>query len=62
MTRIAITGVSGRMGRSLVEAAHLDDKVVFSAALVRPGSSLVGVDAGELASIGKQSVMSNLMS
>lgn len=56
MTRIAITGASGRMGKSLIEAVHLDQKATLSAALVRPGSSLVGADAGELASIGHQSI------
>lgn len=53
MTRIAITGASGRMGRSLIEAVHLDEHVSFAAAMVRSNSSLVGVDAGELASVGK---------
>ena len=56
MTRIAITGAAGRMGRSLTEAVHFDEQSQLTAAIVRPGSSLVGVDAGELASIGKQSV------
>lgn len=57
MTRIAITGASGRMGRSLIEAVHLDDQTRLAAAIVRVNSSLVGVDAGELASIGKQSIV-----
>jgi len=56
MTRIAITGASGRMGRSLIEAVHADDKARLTAAIVRPDNSLVGVDAGELISVGKQSV------
>lgn len=56
MTRIAVTGASGRMGRSLIEAIHLGEGCTLAAASVRPGSSLVGVDAGELASVGKQNV------
>ena len=56
MTRIAISGASGRMGRSLIEAVHLDERSRLTVASVRSGSSLVGADAGELASIGQQSV------
>lgn len=42
------------MGRALVEAFHRDDSglLTISAAIHRPGSSLLGVDAGELAGIG----------
>ena len=56
MIRIAITGASGRMGRSLIEATHIDEQSTLAAALVRPDSSLVGTDAGELASLGNLSV------
>lgn len=55
-TRIAITGANGRMGKILVEATVKSDFASLNAALVRPGSSLVGVDAGELAGVGRQSV------
>jgi 4-hydroxy-tetrahydrodipicolinate reductase len=49
--RVAIAGASGRMGRMLIEAALKDDGVVLAAAFDRPGSPLVGRDAGELAGV-----------
>ena len=48
MIRIAITGAGGRMGKTLIEAISLTDGVELGAALERPESSLIGVDAGEL--------------
>lgn len=56
MTNIAITGASGRMGKALIEAVSLDESSNLSGALVRSGSSLAGVDAGEIAGIGKLNV------
>ena len=55
-TRIAITGAAGRMGRMLIEAIAASDQSILGAAIERPGSSLVGADAGELAGIGKSDV------
>ena len=49
--RVAIAGAGGRMGRQLIQAAAQLDGVALGAALEREGSSLVGVDAGELAGI-----------
>lgn len=51
--RIAVAGANGRMGKILVEAAHVTDSATLTVATVREGSSLLGVDAGELAGIGK---------
>lgn len=56
MTRIAVVGVAGRMGRMLVEAIAADDRCQLSAAIERPGSSLLGADAGELAGVGSLGV------
>ncbi|MGB0449648.1 MAG: 4-hydroxy-tetrahydrodipicolinate reductase, partial [Porticoccaceae bacterium] len=56
MIRIAITGAGGRMGKTLIEAISLTEGVELSAALERPESSLIGVDAGELAGVGKNGV------
>ena len=56
MTRIAITGAAGRMGRSLVEACQLTDGMKVTAVLEHPESSLLGSDAGDLAGIGKLGV------
>ena len=52
MIRIAVTGAAGRMGKNLIEAIQLMEGVELGAAVDRPGSSLAGVDAGELAGIG----------
>jgi 4-hydroxy-tetrahydrodipicolinate reductase len=42
----AIAGVSGRMGRALLEAVAADSDCMLCAAIDRPGSPLVGQDAG----------------
>lgn len=54
--RIAITGGSGRMGRTLIESAKLHDNIILGAAIERSGSTLMGVDAGELAGVGAMNV------
>lgn len=51
--RVAIAGASGRMGRQLIQAVEQAEGVILGAALTRCGSSLIGVDAGELAAIGQ---------
>ncbi len=56
MTRIAITGAAGRMGRSLIEACHNTDGLVVAVALEHPDNSLLGSDAGELAGVGRLGV------
>jgi 4-hydroxy-tetrahydrodipicolinate reductase len=56
MIRIAVTGAAGRMGRALIEACRDADGVALGAAIERPGSSVIGVDAGELAGVGKLGV------
>jgi len=52
MLRIAITGAAGRMGKTLIEACQQADTCSVSAAIERPGISLIGADAGELAGVG----------
>ncbi len=56
MNRIAVVGAAGRMGKTLIEAIADADGVQLGAATERPGSSLVGADAGELAGVGKLGV------
>ncbi|XKE45782.1 4-hydroxy-tetrahydrodipicolinate reductase [Halomonas organivorans] len=56
MTRIAIVGVAGRMGRTLVNAVQQDPDATLGAGIVEPGSSLAGADLGELAGQGKLGV------
>jgi 4-hydroxy-tetrahydrodipicolinate reductase len=57
MTRIAIAGAAGRMGRYLIQACHQTDGVQVTAALEQPECTLLGSDAGELAGIGKLGVV-----
>jgi len=57
MTRIAITGAAGRMGRRLVQACQETEGVVLTAALERPDSPQLGSDAGDLAGIGRTGVV-----
>lgn len=57
MTRIAILGAAGRMGRMLVQATLQTAGAELGAAIVRPGSSLVGADVGELIGVGKCGVV-----
>lgn len=52
MIRIAVIGAAGRMGRTLIDAVHQTEGVTLGAAVVLPGSTLVGSDAGEMAGIG----------
>jgi 4-hydroxy-tetrahydrodipicolinate reductase len=55
--RVAIAGAGGRMGRQLIQAAAQIEGVQLGAALERPGSSLLGSDAGELAGMAKTGVV-----
>lgn len=52
MTRIAIAGAGGRMGRALIQAVAAAEGARLAAAIERPDSSLLGSDAGELAGVG----------
>ena len=51
--RVAIAGAGGRMGRTLIDAVHHTEGLTVSAATERAESGLVGVDAGEVAGIGR---------
>ena len=51
MIRIALVGVSGRMGLCLIKAAALSDQAELTATVSRSESLAVGRDAGELAGI-----------
>lgn len=53
MLRIAVIGAAGRMGKNLIEAVQRNEKTTLGAAIVEPSSSLKGIDAGELAGLGK---------
>ena len=56
MTRVAVVGAGGRMGKTLVEAVGGVEGMRLGAATERPESSLIGVDAGELAGVGRLGV------
>jgi 4-hydroxy-tetrahydrodipicolinate reductase len=56
MSKIAITGAGGRMGKTLIEAILATDGVDLTAALERPDSALIGIDSGELAGIGRNNL------
>ncbi len=53
MTRIAVCGAGGRMGRTILEVCQDAPGIKIGAAVEHPESSLLGVDAGEMAGIGK---------
>ena len=57
MRRIAVMGAAGRMGKTLIDAVQQRSPLCgLTAAIVRPGSSLIGADAGELVSLGQLGV------
>lgn len=56
MTRIAVTGAAGRMGKTLIEAISMAEGAHLTAAIEHPESSLIGADAGELAGVGKNGI------
>ena len=56
MTRIAICGAAGRMGRTLLEVCRDTEGVSLGAAIEHAGSPMLGMDAGEMAGIGRQGV------
>lgn len=52
MTRIAVTGAAGRMGRVLIEAVAADSQAKLGATIVLADDPMAGVDAGALAGLG----------
>ena len=59
MTRIAICGAAGRMGRALIHAVDARPDVSLAAAIERTGNSLIGADAGEMAALSPKGVKIN---
>ena len=56
MTRIAINGAAGRMGKTLIAAVDEAAGLELTVAVDHPESSLIGSDAGEVAGIGRNGV------
>ena len=54
--RLVVAGAGGRMGRCLVAAVQASDAFELAGALERPGSALLGQDAGLLAGCGSLGV------
>ncbi|MDF1763415.1 MAG: 4-hydroxy-tetrahydrodipicolinate reductase [Oleibacter sp.] len=52
MTRIAVTGAAGRMGRVLIEAINNDKQASLTGAVVLANDPMAGIDAGALAGLG----------
>ena len=56
MTRIAVCGAAGRMGKSILETCNETDGVTVTAAIEHSSSSMLGLDAFELAGLGRQGI------
>ncbi|QAX81714.1 4-hydroxy-tetrahydrodipicolinate reductase [Candidatus Pseudomonas adelgestsugas] len=58
MRRIAVIGAAGRMGKKLIKEVHQRSLVSrLTAAIIRPDSTLIGMDAGELVSLGRIGIL-----
>jgi 4-hydroxy-tetrahydrodipicolinate reductase len=53
MTKIAVVGAAGRMGREVCRAALEDGRFELVGGVVEPGANEVGVDLGELCGVGR---------
>ena len=53
MTRVAVVGAAGRMGREVIRAAIEDRDVELAGGVVEPGTDAVGADLGELCGTGR---------
>lgn len=56
ITRVAISGAGGRMGRTLAEACEAVSQVKVTAAIEHADSDCLGRDLGELAGLGRMGV------
>jgi 4-hydroxy-tetrahydrodipicolinate reductase len=53
LTRIAVVGAAGRMGREVIRAAIEDGGFELVGGVVEPGTEAVGADLGELCGMGR---------
>lgn len=51
MVKIGVIGAGGRMGKMLIQAVAQNPNTILSAGIERLGSTLIGVDAGELVNL-----------
>ncbi|MDR9467424.1 4-hydroxy-tetrahydrodipicolinate reductase [Marinospirillum sp.] len=59
MIKVAVMGAAGRMGKALIQAINEDSETELTAGILEPSSTLVGVDLGELAGVGKLGVLAS---
>lgn len=57
MTRVAILGATGRMGRALIQAVHAEPQAKLAAVLARPGCPDLGRDASAIAGLNASGVL-----
>ena len=57
MVRAGICGAAGRMGKTIIDVCHATEGIEVSAAVETKGSAYTGMDAGEVAGIGKIGVL-----
>ncbi len=57
MTRIAVAGAAGRMGRAIIEACQQIEEMSVGVALERSGSDVLGMDVGTLIGIAPLSLV-----
>ena len=55
--RVAIAGCQGRMGKMLIEAVKEKSSVALGGAFERSGNPFIGMDAGDVAGVGKMEVL-----
>lgn len=55
--KIAVTGVSGRMGRMLVETVDASERALLCAAIERPGHDWIGKDLGEVMGVSPRGIV-----
>ncbi|MFQ5658785.1 MAG: 4-hydroxy-tetrahydrodipicolinate reductase [Gammaproteobacteria bacterium] len=56
MTRIAVCGAAGRMGKTILEVCRDSEDVALGAAIECQGSPVLGMDAGDIAATGRQDI------
>ncbi len=54
--RVGVCGAAGRMGKTILEVCNDNEAVEVTAAIEYSGSPMLGLDAGEVAGIGKLNV------
>jgi 4-hydroxy-tetrahydrodipicolinate reductase len=56
MVRVGVCGAAGRMGKTILEVCRDTDGIEIGAAIEHSASPMLGLDAGDVAGIGRQNV------